>query len=755
MIEEVELVDWKSHRDTTIEFRDGVNALVGEMGSGKSAVLEAITYGLYGTTPAVQDRRITLADLIRREPVEQEEAEVMVAFRVEGHRFTVERTLHREKGTTESMLRQDGDLIAGPQATEVTGAIEDLLGIDYELFSRVVYAEQNGIDDFLDLAPSDRKDRIDGLLHLQQYEDARSTCVSVRNRAQTQQEAKREQLDQVREDIGDIDAEDLDEELEEVGEDLEELEDDLDDRRERLEEVKDELDALEDRKEAHEERKEQVQKLSGRIDAMNEDIDDEERPDADSVTDELEGLREELDVARERLEEREELEERREKLAVQVGTLEDRIDELEERVEAAEGLEDVEDELEEVTEDLQEAQEAVATQQERLEKAGETLGTLDGADSTCPTCGQELDDEHRTTVIEEAEQSRDEAAERIDALGDRIDELKDRKDELEDRRKELSRYQGAADDLEERRDDLETIQDQIEELDGDIEEYDIDKDDIEELEDRIEELKDQEELAERFDELDELQERLEGEQEALEDTDFDPEAFEELREERGDLKSSVSTLEERRERFEERIGTLEDRKERLEELEERAEGLEDEIDQLDEIRDFLETFESALESTQVQLREAFIEQSNETMQELWSAVYPYDDYQSIRLNAAEDYRLELQDGRGGWHPVAGHVSGGERHAAALTVRITLTRVLAPDVRVLILDEPTHNLDDRAVDELARMLREQVADLVEQLIVITHDEGLETAVTGSLYNLEKKTTQDGLTAVEQEIGGDGH
>jgi len=179
------------------------------------------------------------------------------------------------------------------------------------------------------------------------------------------------------------------------------------------------------------------------------------------------------------------------------------------------------------------------------------------------------------------------------------------------------------------------------------------------------------------------------------------------------------------------------------------------MEQLDAIRDVLESFESALESTQVRLRETFIEQSNATMQELWEVVYPYDDYQSIRLNAVEDYRLELQDGRGSWRPVAGHVSGGERHAAALTVRIALTRVLAPDVRVLILDEPTHNLDDRAVDELARMLRQKVSSLVEQLIVITHDEGLETAVTGSLYSLRKKSTQDGLTAVEHETAGDGH
>jgi len=67
---------------------------------------------------------------------------------------------------------------------------------------------------------------------------------------------------------------------------------------------------------------------------------------------------------------------------------------------------------------------------------------------------------------------------------------------------------------------------------------------------------------------------------------------------------------------------------------------------------------------------------------------------------------------------------------------------------MILDEPTHNLDARAIDDLATTLRMNVAELVDQLFLITHEEQLESAVTGSLYKLGKKGTGHGLTEVEE-------
>ena len=56
MIKKVELENWKSHHETSLEFEEGVNALIGTMGSGKSSVLEAIVFGLFGTLPSIKSR---------------------------------------------------------------------------------------------------------------------------------------------------------------------------------------------------------------------------------------------------------------------------------------------------------------------------------------------------------------------------------------------------------------------------------------------------------------------------------------------------------------------------------------------------------------------------------------------------------------------------------------------------------------------------------------------------------------------------
>jgi DNA repair exonuclease SbcCD ATPase subunit len=105
-----------------------------------------------------------------------------------------------------------------------------------------------------------------------------------------------------------------------------------------------------------------------------------------------------------------------------------------------------------------------------------------------------------------------------------------------------------------------------------------------------------------------------------------------------------------------------------------------------------------------------------------------------------DYNLELQDRLGNWITVD-LVSGGERSMACLALRIAFAKVLVPNFKLLILDEPTHNLDSRGVEELSNALRDRVSDLVDQVLVITHDERLEKAVTGACYRLNRNKRLD--------------
>ncbi|TAK18368.1 MAG: SMC family ATPase, partial [Nitrosarchaeum sp.] len=48
MITSVELGDFLSHSETKLEFGNGVTVFVGQNGAGKSSIIDAITFALFG-----------------------------------------------------------------------------------------------------------------------------------------------------------------------------------------------------------------------------------------------------------------------------------------------------------------------------------------------------------------------------------------------------------------------------------------------------------------------------------------------------------------------------------------------------------------------------------------------------------------------------------------------------------------------------------------------------------------------------------
>jgi len=164
MINKVHLKNWRSHLDSNLEFTSGTNVLLGSMGSGKSSVMNAICFGLFGTFPDLQSRKIKLDDLIMNKPSMKNESQISVDFTIGGKTYSVMRVIERNKGTTYSEIREGDKLLDSPNAQRVTELIEKILKINYELFSRAIYSEQNGLDYFLRLPRGERMKRIDSLL---------------------------------------------------------------------------------------------------------------------------------------------------------------------------------------------------------------------------------------------------------------------------------------------------------------------------------------------------------------------------------------------------------------------------------------------------------------------------------------------------------------------------------------------------------------------------------------------------------------
>jgi len=165
-------------------------------------------------------------------------------------------------------------------------------------------------------------------------------------------------------------------------------------------------------------------------------------------------------------------------------------------------------------------------------------------------------------------------------------------------------------------------------------------------------------------------------------------------------------------------------------------------------------FRAALVETEAQLRNSLVSSINALMADVWSNLYPYGDYNSIRLDARkDDYCLEAStgidaDGKKSWIEIDGIASGGERSIACLTMRIALAMVIVPNLKWLILDEPTHNIDENGISRFIDVLGNSLPKFVEQVFIITHDNSLKNISSARVYQFDRDKNRNEQTMVSE-------
>ncbi len=183
----LELEGFTAFREPTeIDF-DGVDlfALTGPTGSGKSSIIDAMVFALYGAVP--RHGRRDVAPVISTGRLEMK---VRLDFEVAGRIHTVVRVVRRTSrggaNTDEARLESGGHVLAGT-AAEVTERVTDLLGLDFDQFTKSVVLPQGEFARFLHDKPSARQDLLVSLLDLGIYEEvakaARSRQAEAEGRA--------------------------------------------------------------------------------------------------------------------------------------------------------------------------------------------------------------------------------------------------------------------------------------------------------------------------------------------------------------------------------------------------------------------------------------------------------------------------------------------------------------------------------------------------------------------------------------------
>lgn len=209
------------YRDRTeIDFTDlpaDLFAIAGPTGSGKSAILDAMTFALYGQTARLGSRGV-LETLVSPG---HEKMTVQLAFRTGQRLYSVTRAVSvRESGAAQEVRVErwiPGDKWQQVPETEkirdANAALEEIVGLDYDGFTRAVLLPQGAFDQFLRGDSAKRRSLLTGLLGLDRIDAMREAAGSRAKDAKAKEQALATRLE---EDFADATPEALAEQTEKI-----------------------------------------------------------------------------------------------------------------------------------------------------------------------------------------------------------------------------------------------------------------------------------------------------------------------------------------------------------------------------------------------------------------------------------------------------------------------------------------------------------------------------------------------------------
>ena len=423
---------------------DGIHlaCLTGANGAGKSSLLDAITWALWGKARAKRDDELV--------HLNQSDMYVQLDFEQEGALYRVLRRRNRGKrgqGTLDLFIFKEDNTpnnISEPSMRQTQRKIETMLRLDYETFVHSAFLQQGKADAFTTRTPAERKKILSDILGLDQWtvyeekvkdilkdiggqlayleqriqeiddemarkpslEAERDSAETSHNEAQTALKIAEERLKEVEHAPGDLrNAQDNKADRERR---LREHERELDDVAAKIERETDQMDSYKEIIDAQEEIEVGFADLQSAREA-NQELSDKLRQ-LSSLKDQRNAIQNEINNAQTRFES--DAQNLRERIAEHEATLEtdiaadleavqSEVAELQTKDSERDQLESEINTLREERARLDAANAAVTAEGQTLRDRLDRLKAADDDSAVCPLCGQPLDAKHRADLIAE------------------------------------------------------------------------------------------------------------------------------------------------------------------------------------------------------------------------------------------------------------------------------------------------------------------------------------------------------------------
>ncbi|MEM4191794.1 MAG: SMC family ATPase [Candidatus Anstonellales archaeon] len=741
MIQKLILQNWMSHRDTQISFRHGKILIHGKNGSGKTSIVEGIVFALFGEVKTSyrginkQNRRNFIRD-------GEKSAKVEIEFSVDGKNFRIVRNLYRDK-PSRSALYYNSNLIS-ENDDEILKHITRVLNIDERLFGNVFYGAQDNIYQLINMPPKELKLNIDRVLGIEEIQDRIDKITKIINRIK----------DQIKQTEIDLDG------YRTKQKELERLKSGYQTTLSRIEELNSQFRSLQNDYESMTKQKETIeQKYNTYIQYRDKKIATETK--IDRLNQDIKKLQQ--IISNTQLEDPEVLEEKRLQL-------EKEIEQFRLYTDQSMKLNDLQNQLnqkydsvfrnrEDLYRTLQERNLELDTLRKELEQLNRSkpsnltfiialilamgalgIGIFVINLALLPSIVFGIAALYLHIKYNEQKSRWSNELERVNNDTKRIEaEISSIQNELNGLEQELEKLKNDKNSVSEQLKDimskipsdygkeLERRRDQISRALGNIESY----------------KKDQKRLLELRQELENFVKNLESIDQTLKSLEINDKIYREwskryveLQEAIKRTKSEINLLTNQSREFQKSIEILERDIEDMKRKIERVEILRALQKELEEIK-------NRISDLQTKNRQVYIQNINLGMGLFWNSLYAgvvYND-PKIAVDKSDGYELKISIGDN--EVSADRLSGGEKTIYALSLRLAILNLITRRLRVIILDEPTHNLDDSSIDNLVDNINRLSLDHIDQFIIITHDDRLKNNVMwNQVIQVFREKSKDG-------------